>query len=373
MEKNFSFIQRLAYAMMIVIMSFIILKTSKQILYPLVLGMLFSYILMPMVIFLENKLKFPTVIASLFSVLLAIFIFSVLIFLFTKQIRIFLKDLPTLKIKVEENLNNLGIFIESKFKISFETQKNIVKSEIELLFSESDKFIQLIVNKAAKTIEGIIFIPIFTFFLLVFRKRWRNFILKLAKVKENKVALKILEQISNVTVRYIAGISTVVLILAFCHSTFLSIIGLKYAIAIGIITAVVSFLPYFGTLVSALIPLSFSLLLSDNPYAPMIILLYFWIITFIDHNILTPTITGGNVNLNPLATILGLIVATWIWGIPGMIVIVPVLAVMKIIFDNIDGFQHYGYLLGMEQHNLIEKIKNWLWKRKTHKAENEKK
>lgn len=370
MEKNFAFIQRLAYALMIVIMGFIILKTAKQILYPLVLGMLFSYILMPMVIFFENKLKFPPAIASLFSVLFALLVFALLIYLFTSQMKVFLKDLPALKIKAEDNLNNLGVFIETKFKISFETQKNIVKSEIELLFSESDKLTQVVVNRAAKTIEGVIFIPIFTFFLLVFRKRWRNFILKLAKVKENKVALKILEQISSVTVRYMAGISTVVIILAFCHSVFLSIIGLKYAIAIGIMTAIISFLPYFGTLVSAIIPLLFSLFLSDNPYDPLIILLYFWIITFIDHNILTPTITGGNVNLNPLVTIMGLIIAAWIWGIPGMIVIVPVLAVIKIIFDNIDGFQHYGYLLGMEQHNLIKRIQFWIWKRKNEKVSN---
>ena len=97
------------------------------------------------------------------------------------------------------------------------------------------------------------------------------------------------------------------------------------------------------------VPLTFSLILTNNPYEPMWIVIYYIIIIAIENNILTPTITGGSVHLNPLVTILGLILAATIWGIPGMILIIPTLGVIKIICDNIEGLEPYGYILGIDK------------------------
>lgn len=364
MDKNFPFIQRLAYALLIVIMTYLILKTAKQLLYPLALAMLFSYILLPIVIFLEKKFRFPSSLAAITAVLMGLFVFITAIYLFTNQIKLFIADLPTVK---EEALTKIKILlskISNFIGFSMFVDKDFLFNYLKDLTANLDVLFSKLLVDISKTIEGILFIPIFTFFLLLFRKRWRNFILRLSNVKENKITLHILEQITKVTIRYMMGVFTVVLILAISHSIFFSLIKLKYPIALGIITATVSFLPYFGTLVSTIIPFTFSLILGTEHYQPISILIYFWIITFIDHNILTPTITGGNVNLNPLVTIFGLIVAWWIWGIPGMIIVVPAIAVIKIICDNVEGLQPYGYLLGMDQHGLIETLKKLFHKLK---------
>lgn len=366
MEKNFTVIQRIAYAMMIIIMSYLILTQAKQILYPLVLAMLFSYILLPLVIFFERRFHFPQVLAIIFSVLLGVFLFAIVIYLFSLQIKIFVKDLPALKAQLNQNLTDIGIFIQNKFHLSIDDQKAFIKSQTEDMFDLNDEKMKVIAKSASKTIEGIVFIPIFTFFILLLRKRWRKFILQIASSRDNKVTVTILEQISQVTIHYVAGVFTVVVILAVCHSIALTLIGIQYPIAIAIMTATISILPYFGTLVSGLLPITFSLLFSSNPISVIFIIAYFLFITFIDHNILTPTITGGNVNLNPLATILGLVLAAWIWGIPGMIVVVPLLAVVKIICDNIEGLQPYGYLLGMDLHGInISKLLKFLKKKKS--------
>jgi len=209
-----------------------------------------------------------------------------------------------------------------------------------------------IAKGASGTIEAMLFIPIFTFFMLFFRDRGKIFVLKLAEKGNSKLTETVLEKISKVTIKYIVGLMTVVLILGVSHSIALSIIGVKYAIPLAILAALFSFIPYFGTLVSALVPITFSLILSPNPYQPLFIVIYFIIITFVDHNILTPSITGGNVNLNPLATIIGLIISAHIWGIPGMIIIVPTLAVIKIVCDSVDGLEPYGYILGVKEHGF---------------------
>ena len=363
MENNSYSIQKIAYGLIVLVIGFFILTEMKQILYPIALAMLFSYLLLPLVNFLEKKIKFPRVLAIVLYLLIGVVIFSGIINLLALQIRVFIKDFADFKIQAIQNLQNLQNFIDIKFNFSAEQQELWLQEQVTLILDKSGDILKTLAKGATGTIEALIFIPIFTFFMLFFRDRGESFILQLAKKNKKDLTKNLLQQISKVIVKYMGGVITVVIILAISHSIVLSIIGVKYAIALALVAAILSFIPYFGTIVSTIIPLSFSLILSTNPYEPFFVIIYFLIITFIDHNILTPTITGGNVNLNPLVTILGLILAAEIWGIPGMIVIMPTLAVLKIICDNIDSLKPYGYILGIEQHGfdfskLKKRIKN---------------
>jgi len=267
---------------------------------------------------------------------------------FAVQISKMVSDFPSLKQQAIANLKNFQYMIESHTGFSVQAQEEWLQSQVSNFFEEGGKIIKEISTQALGTIEAILFIPIFTFFMLFYRDRWRNFILMLAEHQHSKLTDNLLKQVSKVTTRYVVGVLIDVTILAIAHSTFLSIIGLKYAIIIGIMTASLSFIPYFGTLVSGIIPLTFSLLTTSEPYIPLLIIAYFALITFVDHNILIPTIIGGNVHLNPFITILSIIAAGTIWGIPGMIVIIPTIGVIKIICDNVDGLEPYGYVLGIE-------------------------
>ncbi len=358
MEKNFKFLQRTAYFLMVLIMSYVILTHMKHILYPIALSLLFSYLLFPLVRLFENKLKMPSILAIILAILIGILVLSGIANIFIIQARVFIKDFPFLKEQAIKNVISIQTFIENKFHISIQKQEIWVQKQLGLIFDTSGQLLKKLAKGATLTLETIFFIPIFTFFMLYFRNRAKTFILKLAKARHSKLTEDLLQQISKVTIKYMFGVTTVVFILAILHSLALTLIGVKYAIIIGIMAAMLSFVPYFGTLVSGIIPLTFSLIISPNPYEPLIIIIYFVVITFIDHNILTPTITGGNVNLNPLVTIIGLIVAANIWGIPGMIIIVPTLAIIKIICDNVEGLKPYGYILGISQHGIdLKKLK----------------
>jgi len=140
---------------------------------------------------------------------------------------------------------------------------------------------------------------------------------------------------------------TVVLILCVLNSVGLMIIGIKYAIMFGILSALMNLIPYFGTLIGGTIPLAFTLF-SDTPEKAVAIIIMYLIVGFTDHNILTPNITGGAVQINPFFTILSLIVGGIVWGIPGMLIAVPVLGVLKIVFENIAELHPYAYLMGTE-------------------------
>ncbi len=367
-----SFLQRLTYLLLFSVLLVHILVQSKHILYPIVLALLFSYFIFPLVNYLETKIRFPRILAIISSFLL----FGIILYgvgnLFVNQIKNFGLDLPMLKEQVRQNINAFQSMITDKYVISQEEQNTWLREKIISILENSNITLSKIVISATGTIEALIFIPIFSFFMLNYRERGKNFILMLVKIRHGELTESLLQQISKVTIKYVSGVAIVMGILAISHAIAFSIIGIKYALVIAILTASISIIPYFGTLVSAIIPLFFAAVTQGNPYVLLAIVIYFWIIIFIDHNILTPTIVGGNVALNPLITILGIIIAANIWQIPGMIVIVPILAVIKIVCDNVEKLKPWGYLLGSEkQSNSLNRIKKLIQERKLQRKKQE--
>lgn len=159
------------------------------------------------------------------------------------------------------------------------------------------------------------------------------------------------------------GITLVVLILMVVNSGGLYLIGVEYPVTLGILSALCNFIPYFGTLLGGAIPLIFTLFTGSFPLDPLQVVLLFVGIQFLENNILTPNIVGHNVNVSPLFIILGLIAASIVWGLPGMLVIVPMLAAFHIVCRNVERLEPLAYLLGpsgMKRYTLnMSNVKSW--------------
>jgi predicted PurR-regulated permease PerM len=160
--------------------------------------------------------------------------------------------------------------------------------------------------------------------------------------------------------------ATVVIILAVLNSVGLIIIGIENPFVFGIISACFSFIPYFGTFIGGSIPFIFSLLTSDSPFMAFKILIFYVIIHTIENNILSPNIVGNSLRLNPLVIIVGIIGGGMVWGIPGMFAIVPLLAMLNIMSENVIKLHAYSFLLGpsgTRRHAItVENIKDF-WNR----------
>jgi predicted PurR-regulated permease PerM len=160
------------------------------------------------------------------------------------------------------------------------------------------------------------------------------------------------------------GVLMVVFILFFLNSFGLFVVGVKYPITLGVISALFNIIPYFGTLLGGTVPLLFTLLTGELPNDPMGVIILFIIIQFTENNILTPNIVGGNVKISPFFIILGLVASSMIWGIAGMLVIVPFLAVLRIVFSHIPSLQPWAFLLGTsgtKKYALtFHNIKKWI-------------
>src|SRR5690606_37579976 len=155
-------------------------------------------------------------------------------------------------------------------------------------FTQGGETFQRIFTATTTTIIKIGLLPVFVFFLLYCRNKYKDFILKLTDKEKHEKTDKVIKEISNVTQRYMSGMTVVVFILCFLNSFVLMIVGLKYALLLGILSALMNYIPNFGTLIGGTIPLTVALVTESSPRYALGVIILFMIIQFTENNILTP-------------------------------------------------------------------------------------
>ncbi len=359
MWKKNSIIRNLTIGLLFVTLFLYGFIHARNFLYPIFLAILIAYLLHPMANFLE-KHKFPRILANIISIIFAIIIVGGGIYFMYTQISVFIQDLPTLKDQAVANIRQLESFIEAKTGISTVAQQKWIENQINDIFESGSEVFGTAFSATTGTAARMGLLPVYVFFMLYYRDKFKKFILLIVPDEKHEKTEKILDDVSYVTEKYMSGVFAVVLILCVLNSVGLLIVGINYAILFGIISALFNFIPYFGTLIGGLVPLAYTLLLSPYPEKVVGVIIYFIIIQFTENNILTPNITGGNVQLNPFITILSIILGGMLWGVVGMFLIVPFIAMFKIFCEYFDPLKPYAFLLGTggaEEHSLTrEKI-----------------
>ncbi|UII26542.1 AI-2E family transporter [Fulvivirga maritima] len=336
MRKKYPFVIRLTLVLFLVSLILTMLIVGRDFLYPICLALLFSFLLYPMAHLLE-KWKLPRVLAILISILSAIAIIGAGMFLLYQQMAVFIDDFPELKKHALDNLNYLQVQIDNMVGPMDHNKQWWLREKVSNLLNNSGDIMTKVFNATTGTMVKMGLQPVFIFFMLYYRERFSKFIYMLAGRSQKDRVKTILGEISLITKSYISGVFIVVLILCFINSFGLMIVGVEYAIMFGILSALMNFIPYFGTLIGAAIPLLYTLVSADPKNAIGVIIL-FVIIQFLENNILTPGITGGRVAINPLFTILIIIAGGMMWGIPGMFMSVPFAGMFKVVCH------HYRYL-----------------------------
>jgi predicted PurR-regulated permease PerM len=158
--------------------------------------------------------------------------------------------------------------------------------------------------------------------------------------------LEVVGKISKITQHYLSGLLIDIAILSVLNSTGFLLLGLDYAILLGVLAAVLNIIPYIGVMVGSLFPVAIALLTKDSVMVAAGALAVCVVVQFVDNNFITPKVVGSSVNLNPLATLLILIAGGLVWGVAGMMLFIPLLGMLKVVFDNVEKLKPYGYLIG---------------------------
>ena len=131
------------------------------------------------------------------------------------------------------------------------------------------------------------------------------------------------------------------------------LLGIEYPVLLGIIGALLNVIPYIGGIIGVAIFMVVALITKAPVYMIYIIVIYS-VIQFIDNHYIVPKIVASKVRINALFAIIAVIAGNALWGIPGMFLSIPLLAIVKLICDNIEPLKPWGFLLGDTMPPLIK-------------------
>ncbi len=342
---------RAASAFFIIGFILLLIYLGSDILFPLIMALLFAILLRPISKFFNEKLKLPNIIAIGLTVLLALFVMSGVVLFMSQQIAEFMNDLPSIKQNLNQNVWHVQNWIYSKFGMTISEQKTYIDSTM----SEVDVISPSSVNTITNGVMYMILIPIYTFLILNYRSLLLGFFLKLVAKKDIENLQEIVTKIKSVVRSYIIGLLIEVVIVASLTSLGLWIIGVPYFIFLGVLTAFLNLIPYIGIMAACTISSFIAISGSTDPSLIVAVVAVNVIVQFIDNNILIPMVVGSKVSVNALTSMVGVIVGGSLAGISGMFLAIPMIAILKVIFDHSPTLKPYGYLMG----DTVPKSLDW--------------
>jgi predicted PurR-regulated permease PerM len=279
---------------------------------------------------------------------LIIFI-SGLVWFFSSQISRLVSDFPTIKQNVTAHLNSLSAWISSKTNYTSAKQVQLINEQSEKLMNSAGGML----TGAAASVTGIfIFVallPIYIFLMLFYKNLLLRFVFLWFPADSHEKVEDVMKETEVIIKSYLTGLLIQITYVTVLLGGILFFIGIKHAILIGVIFAFLNLIPYIGALIGNIIGVLLTLTSSQEVWPIFAVLITIAFVQFLDNNILMPRIVGSKVKINALATIVGVLVAGALGGISGMFLSLPVIAVLKIVFDRTNNLRQWGVLFGDER------------------------
>ena len=348
LKQSAPFYTKLAMVLVSLIALFYIAILGKDILAPLIFALLFAVLLLPVCGFMERRLKFPRSMASLSSVLLLVLSLAGLLYLVGSQISSLAEDWPKFKQQVLTSVDSLQHWISLKFHIRIKQQMTYVNTATSKLLETGSSVIGDVLVSFSSLLVFLVFILIDTFFLLYYRRLIIKFLVAVFKEENSVLVYDIIAEIQSRIRQYILGLLLEMVIVATASCLALWILGIEYALLLGLLIGLFNLIPYIG-IACALVLSTVVTFASAGTAKLLLVICTILGIHLVDSNVLLPVIVGSKVRINALITILAVIVGENVWGITGTFLAIPVVAITKIVFDRIEPLKPWGMLLGDER------------------------
>jgi len=310
-----------------------LLFVAKSIIIPFVFSVIIAIILHPAVNFFI-RLKVNRIVAIVIVLIITFLVFVAFGILLFSQATRFGESWTVLIDKFVEIINNAITWISGYFNINPHTVHDwVTNTKNELINTSTEAIGQTIIN-----IGSII--------ILFYQPHLLEFFRKLFGTGNRDEVNEIITQIKMLIQQYLIGLLIETVIIAVLYTTGLLILGIEYAIILGIIGALLNLIPYVGAWIAASLPMMIALVTKTSPWFALLVLALYVFIQFIDNNYIVPKIVASKVKINALISILAVITFGFLWGIPGMLVAIPLTAIIKLVFDHIEPLKPWGFLLG---------------------------
>ena len=323
---------------------FFILYIGQQIILPLIYAAIIAILLNPLVNFLCHR-GLNRVVSIFLSILLTMIVVGGLFYFIFSQATMFSETFPQLRDKFNDFLLQTVEWVSDTFGVStVKINAWIAKTKAEGM-SNSGTVVGQTLLTVTNLVVLMLLLPVYIFMILFYKPLLLDFIGKLFQKEAHSTVAEILIETKLLIQNYLVGLLIEAAMVATLNSVGLLILGIQYAVLLGIIGALLNIIPYIGGIIAIALPIMIALATKQPVYALFVLILYI-VVQFIDNNFIVPKIVASRVKINALVSIVVVLIGGALWGVPGMFLAIPLTAIVKVVFDRIEPLQPYGFLLG---------------------------
>lgn len=298
--------------------------------------------------FLLERAGLARILAVSLSTILVFVVVGGISYLLVYQLSIFINDLPQIQAQLRETLDGL--------QARFSSETGITQRQQEQFFQQrSDEALAMVEDQVRLFLEGLMVLAgnfllmlVYLFLLLLYRNKFRQVTLVYVSDRKNDRAISIIDKNSKVVHHYLWGRVKVMSILAVMYLLAFWLFNVPYALLLVIFGAIITIIPYIGPFISGLLPIIMFIVFGHSVSEVLVFSSVIIVIQLIESYVLEPLIIGAEVQLSPLAVIVAVIIGGLLWGLSGMILFVPLAAMIKIYADHSPYLRPMGFLLGNE-------------------------
>lgn len=342
------FYARLPLTLISFVLIVLLLEQGSGIFIPLVFALLISILLYPLNRFMEQKLRMGRALAAMVSIVLFITVLTTFIYFLSIQIGSFADNFPVMKVRFTQMFNDLHHWLSYKMHITRATQNDYIDKSTSSIMANAGKAVSNFFLSVTSILLLAVFVFIFTFFMLFHRRLLMNFAIKLFSNEHAGKVKEVIFETKTMINSYVAGLLLEMVIMSVANTALLLILGVQYAVLLGVMAAVLNIIPYIGiySATGFIILITFANStgnLALQAGAGMLVL------HIIDSNILMPRIVGARVKMNPFITVLAVIIGEYVWGIPGMFLFIPIVGIIKLVCERVEGLEAWAILIGVDE------------------------
>lgn len=340
MQTNKPPVTILLQYLQVILFSAVILYFGKILFIPLFFGLLIAIIMFPICKWLEQK-GWNKSLAITTCLLIITILFAALLVLLLWQLKVFSKDAPAIFSKFETAVKQFQVWLSQNAGITANIQEGWSKKI-------ADSFPGLL-SSAFQTTANTLFIlfltPVYTALFLYHRKVFIQYLKSITAGKYQHQLDNILLQTIHTYFNYIKGMVLVYFIVGILNSIGLLALGVKHPLLFGMLCAIMTIIPYIGIIISALLPVSLVWMDTGNIWYPLGVIAVFIFVQYLEANVIFPKVVGTQLHVSTLAMLVAIIAGGIIWGVAGMVLFIPLVAILKIISDNIEEWKPINLLL----------------------------
>ena len=322
-----------------------IMYIAKSIIIPLLFSVIFAIVLHPVVSFFV-RLKINRIFAIVITMFLTFLVIAAIGAVLISQASRLGESWPILVEKFTSIINqNISDAADYFNKDPQKIHEWITKAQGEIINVSTAAIGQSIVI-LGNGLVVLLLIPFYIFMILFYQPLLMEFVRRLSGLNYETHVKEIVSQIKTVIQRYLVGLIIEAGMMAVMNTAALLILGIEYALVLGILAAVLNVIPYIGGIIAVALPMIVALVTKPSPWYVFYIMIAYYVIQLIDNNYIVPYIVAAKVKINALFSVIIVLAGNALWGVPGMFLSMPLLAIIKLICDHIDPLKPWGFLLG---------------------------